>query len=49
MKIAGLKVRNGVVARGSRVRVTRGEERVYDGEFSLFLFYTRRKYTDFNE
>jgi translation initiation factor IF-2 len=33
MKIAGLKVRNGVVARGSRVRVTRGEERVYDGEF----------------
>ncbi|TIA51255.1 initiation factor 2 [Aureobasidium pullulans] len=31
MKIAGLKVRNGVVARGSRVRVTRGEERVYDG------------------
>ncbi|KAG9944236.1 initiation factor 2, partial [Aureobasidium melanogenum] len=31
MKIAGLKVRNGVVSRGSRVRVTRGEERVYDG------------------
>ncbi|KAI4731765.1 initiation factor 2 [Aureobasidium sp. EXF-10728] len=31
MKIAGLKVRNGVVARGSRVRVTRGEDRVYDG------------------
>jgi len=39
MKIAGLKVRNGVVARGSRVRVTRGEERVYDGElFFLPLF-----------
>jgi len=38
MKIAGLKVRNGVVARGSRVRVTRGEERVYDGElFSIPL------------
>lgn len=38
MKIAGLKVRNGVVARGSRVRVTRGEERVYDGKFLLLPF-----------
>ncbi|KAI5239627.1 initiation factor 2 [Aureobasidium subglaciale] len=31
VKIAGLKVRNGVVTRNSRVRVTRGEEKVYDG------------------
>lgn len=33
VRIAGLKVRNGVVARGSRVRVQRGDVRVYDGEF----------------
>jgi translation initiation factor IF-2 len=39
MKIAGLKVRNGVVARGSRVRVTRGEERVYDGRSFFPVFF----------
>ncbi|EMD00250.1 hypothetical protein BAUCODRAFT_63987 [Baudoinia panamericana UAMH 10762] len=31
VKIAGCKVRNGVVARGSRVRVLRGSEKIYDG------------------
>ncbi|KAF2206914.1 hypothetical protein CERZMDRAFT_52174 [Cercospora zeae-maydis SCOH1-5] len=31
VKIAGCKVRNGMVAKGSRVRVMRGSEKVYDG------------------
>ncbi|KAI7481410.1 initiation factor 2 [Hortaea werneckii] len=31
MKIAGCKVRNGTVGKGSRVRILRGSERVYDG------------------
>lgn len=31
-KIAGCKVRNGVVGRGSRVRVLRGSNKQYDGE-----------------
>lgn len=31
--IAGCKVRNGVVGRGSRVRALRGSEKVYDGMF----------------
>ncbi|KAK4549086.1 hypothetical protein LTR36_007542 [Oleoguttula mirabilis] len=31
VKIAGCKVRNGVVGRGGRVRVLRGSEKVYDG------------------
>ncbi|KAJ9647233.1 translation initiation factor IF-2 [Coniosporium tulheliwenetii] len=31
MKIAGVKVRNGVVGRGNRVRVMRGKETIYDG------------------
>ena len=34
VRIAGCKVRNGVVGRGSRVRVMRGGEKVYDGESS---------------
>jgi translation initiation factor IF-2 len=33
MKIAGCKVRNGMVSRGGRVRVLRGSEKVYDGKF----------------
>lgn len=33
ISIAGVKVRNGSVARNSRVRVMRGGEKVYDGEF----------------
>lgn len=37
MKIAGCKVRNGAVARNARVRVWRGGEKVYDGEFALAL------------
>lgn len=32
MKIAGCKVRNGVIGRGSRVRILRGDQKVYDGE-----------------
>ncbi|RMX80784.1 hypothetical protein D0869_07292 [Hortaea werneckii] len=32
MKIAGCKVRNGTVGKGSRVRILRGSERVYDGK-----------------
>ncbi|KAK0872901.1 translation initiation factor IF-2 [Friedmanniomyces endolithicus] len=35
VRIAGCKVRNGVVGRGSRVRVLRGGEKVYDGEFPV--------------
>ncbi|CAK1359597.1 Translation initiation factor IF-2, mitochondrial [Cercospora beticola] len=31
VKIAGCKVRNGMVEKGSRVRVMRGSEKVYDG------------------
>ncbi|GIZ38194.1 hypothetical protein CKM354_000161700 [Cercospora kikuchii] len=31
VKIAGCKVRNGMVGKGSRVRVMRGSEKVYDG------------------
>lgn len=38
MKIAGCKVRNGTVGKGSRVRILRGSERVYDGKGSLFFF-----------
>jgi translation initiation factor IF-2 len=34
MKIAGCKIRNGVIGHGTRVRVTRGEEKVYDGTIS---------------
>ncbi|KAK0783389.1 translation initiation factor IF-2 [Friedmanniomyces endolithicus] len=34
VRIAGCKVRNGVVGRGSRVRVMRGGEKVYDGTIS---------------
>lgn len=34
MKIAGCKVRNGVIGHGSRVRVMRGDEKVYDGTIS---------------
>ncbi|KAK4960390.1 translation initiation factor IF-2 [Elasticomyces elasticus] len=34
VKIAGCKIRNGVVARGGRVRVMRGGEKVYDGTIS---------------
>lgn len=33
IKIAGCKVRNGVVGKNSRVRVMRGGEKVYDGEY----------------
>ena len=32
VKIAGCKVRNGIIGRGSRVRVTRGAQKIYDGE-----------------
>jgi len=35
MKIAGCKVRNGLIGRGARVRVLRGEQKIYDGEFLL--------------
>jgi translation initiation factor IF-2 len=31
VKIAGCKIRNGVIANNTRVRVMRGEEKVYDG------------------
>lgn len=31
MKIAGCKIRNGVIGNGTRARVLRGEEKVYDG------------------
>lgn len=34
LRIAGCKVRNGMIARGSRVRVLRGERKVYDGVLS---------------
>ncbi|KAL1303291.1 hypothetical protein AAFC00_006697 [Neodothiora populina] len=34
MRIAGCKVRNGTVGRGSRVRVLRGEKKIYDGILS---------------
>ena len=32
-KVAGCKVRNGLIARNARARVMRGGEKVYDGEF----------------
>lgn len=35
-KIAGCKVRNGLVSRNARVRVLRGGEKVYDGESLTF-------------
>ena len=35
VKIAGCKVRNGVVGKGTRVRVMRGAEKIYDGMFLL--------------
>ncbi|USW59114.1 Putative small GTP-binding protein [Septoria linicola] len=31
LKIAGCKVRNGMIGKGARVRITRGSEKVYDG------------------
>ena len=34
VKIAGCKIRNGVIGHGTRVRVTRGDEKVYDGTIS---------------
>lgn len=34
LKIAGCKIRNGVVGNNTRVRVLRGEEKVYDGTIS---------------
>jgi translation initiation factor IF-2 len=34
MKIAGCKIRNGVIGHGKRARVMRGEEKVYDGMIS---------------
>jgi translation initiation factor IF-2 len=34
VKIAGCKIRNGVVGHNTRVRVMRGEEKVYDGTIS---------------
>lgn len=34
MKIAGCKVRNGLIGFGSRVRVMRGEEKIYEGTIS---------------
>jgi translation initiation factor IF-2 len=34
MKIAGCKIRNGVIGHGTRARVMRGEEKVYDGTIS---------------
>ncbi|OQO01637.1 hypothetical protein B0A48_12673 [Cryoendolithus antarcticus] len=34
VKIAGVKVRNGVVTRNSRVRVMRGSEKIFDGTIS---------------
>ena len=37
MKIAGCKIRNGVVSKGSRARVMRGGEKVYDGEYCSAL------------
>jgi translation initiation factor IF-2 len=36
-RIAGVKVRNGVVNRGGKVKVLRGDNVIYDGEF-YFLF-----------
>jgi translation initiation factor IF-2 len=36
LKIAGCRVRNGVVAVGSRVRVLRGTEEVYNGTFLVY-------------
>ena len=38
MKIAGCKVRNGVVKRGSKTRVLRGTETIYDGKLAHFPF-----------
>lgn len=34
MKIAGCKIRNGVIGHGARVRIMRGEEKIYDGTVS---------------
>ena len=34
VKIAGCKIRNGVIGSNARVRVMRGEEKVYDGLIS---------------
>ena len=34
MRIAGCKIRNGVIGHGTRARVMRGEEKVYDGTIS---------------
>jgi len=42
MKIAGVKVRNGVVGRGNKVRVMRGKETVYDGEFCCCALLRRQ-------
>nr|POE98296.1 translation initiation factor if-2, mitochondrial [Quercus suber] len=39
MKIAGCKIRNGTVNRGSRVRVLRKGEKIYDGMLFGFLTY----------
>jgi len=37
MNIAGCKVRNGTVTRGARVRVLRGDQKIFDGTFGLFI------------
>ncbi len=47
--IAGCKVRNGVVGRGSRVRVTRGGEKVYDGMYPTVLGVVGLLCTDCDE
>ena len=35
LKIAGCKIRNGMIGRGSRARVLRGDKKIYDGEFRV--------------
>jgi translation initiation factor IF-2 len=41
MKIAGCKVRNGLVKRGGKTRVLRGTETIYDGKLAHFQFFER--------
>lgn len=38
MRVAGSKVRNGIVERGSKARVLRGDAIIHDGEFSPLVF-----------
>jgi translation initiation factor IF-2 len=45
MKVAGSKVRNGVISNNSKVKVLRNEQKVFEGTFSFLLYHLERLLT----